>query len=123
MLKGFRDFILRGNVVDMAVGIVIGVAFGGLVSAFTKAFIEPLIKLLAGGGVEAGTFKINDVVFDYTLFINAVITFLATAAVIYFFVVVPMNKFKERLFGPADEAAASELDLLTEIRDELRARR
>lgn len=122
MLKGFRDFILRGNVIDMAVGIVIGVAFTSLVGAFTDAFIHPLIKLFAGGGVDAASFTINDVEFDYSLFINGIITFLITAAVIYFFVVLPMNKFRER-FMKSDEAGASELDVLTEIRDELRARR
>lgn len=122
MLKGFRDFILRGNVVDLAVGIVIGVAFGGLVSSFTKAFIEPLIKLFAGGGVKAGSFTINDVVFNWAQFVNAAITFIVTAAVIYFLVVLPMNKFKERLFGPAETAEATELEILKEIRDELRAR-
>lgn len=122
MLKGFRDFILRGNVVDMAVGIVIGVAFTSLVGAFTEAFIAPLIKLFAGGGVDAASFTINKVTFDYSLFINGIITFLITAAVIYFFVVLPMNKFRER-FMKSDEAGASELDVLTEIRDELRARR
>jgi len=125
MLKGFRDFIMRGNVVDMAVGIVIGVAFGGLVSAFTKAFIDPLIKLFAGGGVDAGKWEpTKGVVFDFSLMINALITFLITAAVIYFFVVLPMNKFRERFLRPDEpEAVATERDLLTEIRDELRAGR
>ncbi|MGH3729645.1 MAG: large conductance mechanosensitive channel protein MscL [Micromonosporaceae bacterium] len=121
MLRGFRDFIMRGNVVDVAVGIVIGVAFTALVSTFTAAFINPLIKLVSGGGVRGGTFVINDVKFDYSLFINGIITFLLTAAVIYFFVVVPMNKFRERFMKP-EEPAATELSVLTEIRDELRSR-
>ncbi|MGH3648538.1 MAG: large conductance mechanosensitive channel protein MscL [Micromonosporaceae bacterium] len=124
MLKGFRDFIMRGNVVDMAVGIVIGVAFGTLVSDFTKAFIDPLIKLVAGGGVDAGKWVIKEgVVVDYSLFINSVITFVVTAAVIYFLVVVPMNKFRDRFMKSEEAAAATEIDVLTEIRDELRVRR
>jgi large conductance mechanosensitive channel len=123
MLKGFRDFIMRGNVVDMAVGIVIGVAFGGMVSAFTRAFIDPLVKLFAGGGVNAGSWSPKPgIVFDFTLMINAIITFLITAAVIYFLVVMPMNKFRERFMTPP-EVAATELDVLVEIRDELRAGR
>ncbi|MGH3739173.1 MAG: MscL family protein [Micromonosporaceae bacterium] len=108
----------------MAVGIVIGVAFGTLVEAFTKAFIDPLIKLFAGGGMDAGQITIKEgVVIDYALMINAIIAFLITAAVIYFFVVLPMNKFRDRFMKSEEAAAATELDILTEIRDELRARR
>ncbi|MGH2603186.1 MAG: large conductance mechanosensitive channel protein MscL [Dehalococcoidia bacterium] len=123
MLKGFRDFVMRGNVVDLAVGIVIGVAFTALVGAFTDAFVNPLIKLFMGGGVEGGTFKINGVTFDPALFINAIITFLITAAVIYFFVVLPMNKFKDRFMKEPEAPKPEDIQLLTEIRDELRARR
>ena len=96
MLAGFKKFIIQGNVVDLAVGIVIGAAFGAVVKQFTDSFIGPLIKVLTGGGLKGGTFTINDVVFDYVAFINAVITFVVTAAAIYFLVVVPMNALKER---------------------------
>lgn len=123
MLKGFRDFIMRGNVIDLAVGIVIGVAFTALVGAFTDAFIKPLIKVFMGGGVQGGTFEINGVTFDSALFINAVITFLITAAVIYFFVVLPMNKFKARFIKEPEAPKPEDIQLLIEIRDELRARR
>ena len=96
MLAGFKKFILQGNVVDLAVGVVIGAAFGALVKAFTDAFINPLIKVVTGGGATGGSFTINEVPFNYGDFITAVITFLLTAAVIYFVVVVPMNMLKER---------------------------
>lgn len=124
MLKGFREFIMRGSVVDMAVGIVIGVAFTSLVSAFTDALINPLIKVFMGGGVKGGTFQISGVTFDPALFINAIITFLITAAVIYFLVVLPMNKFRARFMkAETPEETPADVALLTEIRDELRARR
>ena len=122
MLRGFRDFVMRGNIIDLAVGFVIGVAFTSLVTAFTNAFIKPLVKLFAGGGMKGGTFEVSGVVFDWGLFVNALITFLITATVLYFLVVMPMNRFRERFVKPAPPAA-TEVDLLTEIRDELRARR
>ena len=96
MLTGFKKFILRGNVVDLAVGIVIGAAFGALVAQFTASFIEPLIKLITGGGIDGGTFTIDDVVFDYSAFFSAIITFVLTAAAVYFVVVVPMNALNDR---------------------------
>lgn len=91
MIAGFKKFIMQGNVVDLAVGVAIGAAFNAVIGAFTASFLEPLIKLIAGGGVDGGTFTVDGVVFDYGSFINAIITFLFTAAAIYFFVVVPMN--------------------------------
>jgi large conductance mechanosensitive channel len=123
MLKGFKDFIMRGNVVDLAVGIVIGAAFTTVVTAFTKGFLEPLIKLASGGhGVKAGTASVRGVVFDYTSFINSIITFLLTAAALYFLVVYPLNRLAERRKRgeePPTEAPSEEVQLLTEIRDAL----
>jgi large conductance mechanosensitive channel len=123
MLKGFKDFIMRGNVVDLAVGIVIGAAFTAVVTAFTNAFLKPLIQLLGGGtGASAGTWDVSGVKFDYASFINAVITFLLTAAVLYFLVVFPLNKLAERRKRgeePPPEAPSEEVKLLTEIRDAL----
>ena len=122
-MKGFREFILRGNVVDLAVGIVIGAAFTALVGQFTKSFLEPLIRLMSGGrGITAGAFSINDVPFDWAAFINAVITFLITAAALYFLVVFPINKLEERRHRgeePPPKAPSEEVRLLTEIRDAL----
>ena len=123
MIKGFKDFLLRGNIVDLAVAVVIGVAFTALVTAFTESFLKPLIGLIGGGGIEGGTFTVNDQVFDWAGFINAVITFVLTAAVVYFAVVLPMKTIIERRergeeAGPAEPTQA---ELLTEIRDLLRS--
>jgi large conductance mechanosensitive channel len=124
MLKGFKDFIMRGNVVDLAVGIVIGAAFTAVVTGFTKAFLEPLIRLISGGlGLKTNGFEPKPgVIFDYPMFINAVITFLLTAAVLYFLVVFPLNKLAERRARgeePPPKAPSEEVKLLTEIRDAL----
>lgn len=96
MLKGFKEFIMKGNVIDLAVGIVIGAAFTAVVTQLTESFLNPLIKLVGGGGIDGGTFTVNDVVFDWAAFLNAVITFLITAAAIYFLVVAPFNALRER---------------------------
>jgi large conductance mechanosensitive channel len=122
MLKGFKDFIMRGNVVDLAVGIVIGAAFTTVVNQLTKSFFEPLIRLL-GGGEMSGAWKVrDDVVFDWAAFINAVIAFLVTALALYFLVVLPINKLAERRRRgeePPPAAPTEEVKLLTEIRDAL----
>ncbi len=122
MLRGFKDFIMRGNVVDLAVGIVIGAAFTSVVTALTKGFLEPLIKLIGGGGPKGGKAVVNDVEFDWAGFVNAVITFLLTAAVLYFLVVYPLNRLAERRRRgeePPPAAPSEEVKLLTEIRDAL----
>jgi len=122
MLKGFKDFIMRGNVVDLAVGVVIGAAFTAVVTGFTNSFLKPLIDVFSGGGDVGGKFKVNGVDFPYSTFINALITFLLTAAVIYFFVVFPLNKLAERRARgeePPPSAPSEEVKLLTEIRDAL----
>jgi large conductance mechanosensitive channel len=124
MLKGFRDFIMRGNVVELAVAVAIGTAFTALVNQFGDSFIKPVVGLVGGGGVEGGKFTVNGQVFDWAAFVNAVIFFLLTAAVIYFAVVVPYNAFEERRKrgrGPVDPPAPpDDIVLLTEIRDLLR---
>lgn len=125
MIKGFRDFIMRGNVIDLAIAVVIGAAFGGIVTQLTKSFIEPLIKLMGGGGVHGGAFIVNGVSFDWGAFINAVINFLIVAAVLYFFVVTPMNKImarrkKDEVVAPAAVIVPEDIALLKEIRDLLK---
>ena len=97
MGKEFRDFVLRGNVIDLAVAVVIGAAFGAVVTALVEDFITPLIAAI-GGQPDFSTldFKINDSVFKYGHFINALISFLIVAAVIFFFVVKPMNMLLSR---------------------------
>ena len=123
MLKGFRDFISRGNVIDLAVAVVIGAAFNSVVTQFTDSFLQPLIRLLGGGGNLALAWEVKKgVVFDLGAFLNALIGFLLTAAVVYFLVVLPMNKLAEmRKRGevPEPEAPSDEVRLLTEIRDAL----
>ena len=126
MLKGFRDFVMRGNVVDLAVGVVIGATFNSLVSQLTKSFLEPLIRLASGGQQFAGTWRMGGQRFDWAAFVNAVIAFLMTAAVLYLLVVMPMNKLAERRSRgqePGPAAPSEEVRLLTEIRDGLVAGR
>ena len=98
MLKEFRDFILRGNVVELAVAVVIGAAFGALVTQFVASFITPLIAAI-GGQPDFGdlAFTLNGARFRYGLFLNALIAFLIIAAVVFFFVVKPVNALMERL--------------------------
>ena len=121
MFKGFRDFIMRGNIVDLAIAVVIGLAFVHLVEVFTSALINPLIAIFLGGGVSGGTFTISHQVFNVGAVVTAIITFLITAAVVYFLVVVPMKKIADRRTrGDADvptPAPTDEAVLLTEIRD------
>src|SRR3954469_25878141 len=123
MLKGFKDFIMRGNVVDLAVGIVIGAAFTAVVGSFSAAFLKPLIQLVSGGqGVTAGAFKVRGIPFDWATFVNACITFVITAAALYFLVVYPLNRLAERRARgeePPPSAPSEEVKLLTEIRDAL----
>jgi large conductance mechanosensitive channel len=126
MLKGFRDFILRGNVVDLAVAVIIGAAFGAVVNQLTQSFLAPLIKAIFGGGQFGGAFRWRGQTFDYGAFINVVITFVLIAAILYFLVVLPLNKLNARRTrgrAPADEPVKDEVRLLTEIRDELRGQR
>ena len=124
MIKGFQDFIFRGNVVDLAVGVVIGAAFSGVVTGFTNAFLNPLIKLATGGTKVGGTFLVRGVAFDYGSFITAIINFLLIALVVYFLVVVPMNHLISRLKRqekPPVAEPSNEEKLLAEIRDALRS--
>ncbi|MPZ66997.1 MAG: large conductance mechanosensitive channel protein MscL [Pseudonocardiaceae bacterium] len=122
MFRGFRDFILRGNIIDLAVAVVIGTAFTALVSQFTASFITPLIAVFTGGDV-GGQFTVNGQQFTYGAFVGAVVTFIITAAVVYYLVVVPMNKIMARYKKPAEQELAepTEAELLMEIRDLLRA--
>ena len=100
MLKGFRDFLLRGNVVDLAVAVVIGSAFGAIVTALVKALITPLIGAIGGQPDFSNiVFTINKSDFLVGDFLNALISFLIIAAVIYFLVVLPMNSIVKKLKG------------------------
>ncbi len=97
MLKEFKAFLLRGNVVDLAVGVVIGVAFGAVVTAFVKDLITPLIAAIFGNPDFSGlTFTVNKSKFLYGDFINAVVAFVLIAAAVFFFVVRPVNALMAR---------------------------
>jgi large conductance mechanosensitive channel len=97
-MKGFREFLMRGNVVDLAVGVVMGVAFGSVVTGLVKSLIEPLIALVAGKPDFTGiAFDIGSTKFPVGIFITALVMFLLTAGAIYFFVVLPVNAFSARL--------------------------
>jgi large conductance mechanosensitive channel len=96
MFKGFREFIMRGNVIDLAVAVVIGAAFGAVVRAFVDALLTPLIGAIFGKPDFSGlVFTINGSAFHYGVFINALVSFLLIAAAVYYVVVVPMNRLAE----------------------------
>lgn len=97
MVKEFRDFLLRGNLVELAVALVMGLAFAALTASFVDDLIMPIVAMVVGKPDFSGlTFTINDAVFRYGAFITALITFLTTAAAIFFFVVKPVNELMER---------------------------
>ncbi|PKK15546.1 large conductance mechanosensitive channel protein MscL [Thermomonospora sp. CIF 1] len=92
-MKGFKKFLLRGNLVELAVAVVIGSAFGALITSFVTAFITPLIALLGGQpDYQSLSFTVNGTKFPYGVFLTSAISFLIIAAVVYFFVVLPMGK-------------------------------
>ena len=126
MIKGFREFILRGNVVDLAVGIVIGGAFAKIVDALIKGFITPVIAAIFGKPSldDVGNFTINNAQFSIGIILTAIINFLLVALAIYFLVVIPVNKLRSRFEKPIEEqlAGPTEVELLAEIRDSLRTR-
>lgn len=123
MLKGFKDFIARGNVIDLATAVVIGAAFTALVSAFTENVVQPLISRIgASPDSDYGFLRIplgDSTAIDLNAVVSATINFLIVAAVVYFVIVVPYKKLKER--DTKVENAETELTLLTEIRDLLAA--
>jgi large conductance mechanosensitive channel len=105
MLKEFRDFIMRGNVIDLAVGIVIGAAFGSVVTSFVGDILTPLLGVLSVPDFATLSFQAGEASVNYGLFLNALISFLLIAAAIFFFVVKPMNAMNARRARPAEEAA------------------
>jgi large conductance mechanosensitive channel len=120
MLSGFKQFILRGNVVDMAVGVVIGAAFASVVGAFTKDLLTPLITAITGKGGQFSSlsFTVNGSVFAVGEFINACVSFLLIAAAVYFFVVTPINALVARMHketAPADPTSKKCPECLSEI--------
>ena len=119
MLSGFKQFILRGNVVDLAVGVVIGAAFGSVVTAFTKDLLTPLIAAIVGKpDFSSISFTINGTPFPVGDFINALVSFLLVATAVYFFVVTPINALIARMRKapvPADPTTKKCPECLSEI--------
>lgn len=126
MLKGFRDFILQGNVVELATAVIIGGAFTGIVTAFSDKVISPLIAAVGGAEGPALAFTIKEGVEETTIDLGAVITaainFLIVAAIVYFIIIVPMNKLNElrKRGAPEEEVPPTTEDLLGDIREILR---
>ena len=121
MLKGFKDFLARGNIVDLAVAVVIGTAFTGLVTKFTDSIIQPLINRIgAGKDASYGILQIGiggGQTIDLNVLLSAAINFFLVASVVYFLVVLPYNKIRTK--GAAESAADKTNRLLAEIRDAL----
>ena len=127
MLTGFKTFIMRGNVIDLAVAFVLGVAFAAVVDAIVNGLINPLIAAVFGqmNLSAVGVVEVNNAEFHFGAVLGAIISFLAVAAAVYFLVVVPMNKLAERRKAgvePEPEAPAEDVLLLQEIRDLLAQR-
>lgn len=122
MLKGFKEFLSRGNIVDLSVAVVIGTAFTALVTKFTDSIIQPLIdRIGAGEGTSYGILRIGiggGQAIDLNVLLSAVINFVLVAAVVYFLVVMPYNRLRQKgeVEDPADKKD-TELSLLVEIRD------
>jgi large conductance mechanosensitive channel len=119
MLKGFKEFLSRGNIVDLSIAVVIGTAFTALVTAFTKSVVEPLINRIgAGKDSQHGILRIGiggGQAIDLNILLSAFINFILVAAVVYFLIVVPYNRLRKR--GEVEQAQDTELSILTEIRD------
>jgi large conductance mechanosensitive channel len=119
VLKGFKEFLSRGNIVDLSIAVVIGTAFTALVTKFTESIVQPLIdRIGAGSGSEYGILKIGiggGQTIDLNILLSAAINFILVAAVVYFLVVAPYNRLRKK--GEVEQAQDTELSLMTEIRD------
>jgi len=123
MLKDFRDFLLRGNIVELAIAFVMGVAFAAVVNSLVDNLVMPIIAMIIGKpNFDDLTFTINDAVFRYGAFITDVISFIAIAAAVFFFIVKPMDAIMSRRGGPAEEEISDEERRHQELLAALRAR-
>ena len=123
MIKEFRDFLTRGNLVELAVAFVMGLAFAALVNSLVDNLVMPIVAMIIGKPDFSDlTFTINDAVFRYGAFITDAITFIATAAAVFFFVVRPMNALMARMSKPEEEALSDEERRHQELLAALRAR-
>ena len=129
-MKGFKEFIMRGNVVELAVAVIIGAAFTAIVNALVEGIFNPIIAAIFNADeINSAVWQLGPVSLGIGAVIGAIINFLLIALVVYFVIIVPMNKLNERAYikkhghNPSEEEAeVSETDLLTEIRDLLAAR-
>jgi large conductance mechanosensitive channel len=109
MLKEFRDFLLRGNIVELAVAFVMGVAFGALITSFVDNLLMPIVAMIIGKpDFRELTFTINDAVFRYGSFLTDLLSFVAVAIAVFFFVVKPVNALMNRLRSPVEEGMPDE---------------
>ncbi len=132
MLEGFKKFLMRGNVLDLAIAVVIGTAFATVVKTVVDNLVSPLIAAIGGSNVNGLAVQINDknekTIIDFGAILNAFVVFFLTALVVYFVLVVPMKKLQDRRAARADtpeedpEPLTMDQELLIEIRDALRAR-
>src|SRR6187455_42427 len=123
MLKDFKDFLLRGNIVELAVAFVMGVAFAAVVNSLVDNLVMPIVAMIIGKPDFSNlTFTINDAVFRYGAFITDAITFVATAAAVFFFIVKPMNALTARFVKPGEEEVPDEERRHQELLAALRAR-
>lgn len=131
MIRGFRDFVMRGNIVELAIAVVIGVAFAAVINTVVTSIIKPIIAAFPGASTNGWGFHLrggalrDSTFIDISAVINAIIVFLITAAAVYFMVVVPMTKVQElraRGVTPEPEAVPEDILLLRQIRDALGAR-
>ena len=123
MIKEFRDFLMRGNIVDLAVAFVLGVAFGALVNSFVNDLVMPIVAMIIGKPDFSNlTFTINDAVFRYGAFLTQAISFVATAAAVFFFIVKPVGALRARFMAPEEEAVPDEERRHQELLAALRAR-
>ena len=121
MLKGFKEFLSRGNIVDLAVAVVIGTAFTALVKTFTDTIITPLTSRIGASNTDVGVLKVDiggGQIIDLNVLISAAINFVLVAAVVYFLVVVPYNRLRRK--GEVEQAQDTQLSILTEIRNLLK---
>ncbi len=124
MLREFKDFLMKGNIVDLAVAFVIGVAFAAVVNSFVNDLVMPIIAMIIGKPDFSDlTFTINGAVFRYGAFITAVITFVAIAAAVFFFVVKPMQAMKARTATAEAETVSDEERRHQELLAALRSQR
>lgn len=123
MIQEFKEFVSKGNVVMLAVGFIMGVAFQAVVSSLVEHVIMPIVAIPFGEpNFDQLTFTINNSVIMWGTFVTAAVVFLLTALAVFVFIVKPYNAYADRYRAEEDETGPSEIELLTEIRDSLRSR-